>query len=206
MTNNKKGVMSKKGKAKEENLLPAGWDTGTPLTEDITLESLVGRAPFRETKDDQGDYLAAARMPGAYGRYFMILKENKNTPYQTRSDVARDALALGYVILRLRYYSKDSDWAVEGKLQDIANKAQEGTRIRRMFNEFIEGLTDMFEQHDEDYAVMYLSEYIESLVELSEVWKKRTLLRLVQEDRLIKKVIDKCSARAKAIYNGEVTE
>ena len=162
------------------------WDTEADFTREIDLNYLLSLSPFTESKDKTGESeTCGVRLPNWLVRRITVLTENPKTPYQIKSDTLRDAVYLGIHVLNRRY-SDNKDWAVLGKMSKIIDKASEGSRVRSDFRTLAESLEKMVEIGDKDVALDHLTEYINSVLELTDPWKKRTIIKLLNTNESVK--------------------
>lgn len=101
------------------------WETGKNPEEEITLGTLVNRPPFSQFENRHGhSHLASTRIPEWMERSFTRIKEKSGKVYDTRSDMYRDGLYLGLLVLTLRTGAGPSILAPTFETEDELHEEQ----------------------------------------------------------------------------------
>jgi len=173
------------------------WETEEPYV-DLTIEELVGRPVFKESRDDLGSATVGARIPQWLSRKITKLIEMQGSPYELKSDVVRDALYLGMEVLRLRYKYK---WAAESKLSDVVDTVGELDRLEQRFNELVSGLDKLISAGDTAKAVSLLTEYVLAVATIEDPWRKMRSIHQLKGNRIVSDLMKHCSDRIKSIIS-----
>ncbi|GAI15056.1 unnamed protein product, partial [marine sediment metagenome] len=182
----------------------AAWETDDPFAGDITLEQLVDRTPFKESKDQYGHSVTAGtRIPDWLARKVERIIEHQGSPYDLKSDVYRDALFLGFQIIGLRLRIA-ADWEAEAKLSEIADATYEGARVRDRTNTLARGLEYLVDEGDMDKAAELLGDYIRLTQDLTVDWSRKRIFRELSRERIIQKVAVYCDPDVQDILNALV--
>lgn len=171
------------------------WETEEPY-ESLSIEELVGRPPFRESRDDLGSATVGARIPQWLSRKIMKLIEMQGSPYELKSDVVRDALYIGMQVLRLRYGYK---WEAEAKLTDVVDTVGELDRMEQRFAELISGLDKLVNSGDTAKAVSLLTEYVLAVSTIEDPWRKMRSIQQLRGSRVVGDLMKHCSDRIRSI-------
>ncbi len=171
----------------------SSWDLESSFDNVASLEELIFRPPFKETSSKEGgsDTLGV-RLPMWLVRKVIHLVEMKGSPYQIKSDVARDAIYLGLRILNMRY-KPASDWAVDSKLADVIDKVGLVTRIGSRVKSFTEPVLNLWEGNDEQQAIEHMEMFVSAALEIEDEWERNKTLKLVKDNRQLQPIIDGCS-------------
>jgi len=173
------------------------WETEEPYI-DLTIEELVGRPTFKESRDDLGSATVGARIPQWLSRKITKLIEMSGSPYELKSDVVRDALYLGMEVLRLRYKYK---WAAESKLSDVVDTVGELDRMEQRFSELVSGLDKLIAAGDTSKAVSLLTEYVLAVSTIEDPWRKMRSLQQLKGSRIVSDLMKHCSERIRSIVS-----
>ena len=171
------------------------WETEEAY-EALSIEELVGRPAFRESRDDLGSATVGARIPQWLSRKITKLIEMQSSPYELKSDVVRDALYLGMEILRLRYGYK---WAAESKLTDVVDTVGELDRMEQRFAELISGLDKLINAGDTAKAMSLLTEYVLAVSTMEDPWRKMRSIQQLRGSRVVADLMKHCSDRIRSI-------
>lgn len=132
------------------------WSLEGPfLTLDDPVSELTKLKPYKLTEDKKGhDTAVHFRVPKNLTREAAKVKEQG--PYETNSDVFRDAYWLGLKILKLRY-TEDPRWISYSQIVEIVNDAKWDAEIHEQEKEFADTLTIFCQDRKKDKALSYLS-------------------------------------------------
>ena len=165
---------------------PTGRDSwsldGQPeITPDMPIKSLMDRSPFKLSEDRKGhDTSLGAKLPKSYDRWVAKFREMNGSPYELKSDIVRDALTLGLIILSMRY-SLDPDWQIEAKLALEKSKTQDILRIQTEVAEMSKNLESLNHNGNPDLAKKELVKYVDLIDNLS-TEKKKTYFRALNKE------------------------
>jgi len=173
------------------------WETEEAY-ETLSIEELVGRPIFKESRDDLGSATVGARIPQWLSRKVTKLIEMPGSPYELKSDVVRDALYLGMEVLRLRYKYK---WSAESKLSDVVDTVGELDRMEQRFAELISGLDRLVNAGDTTKAVSLLTEYILAVSTIEDPWRKMRSIQQLRGSRVVGDLMKHCSDRIRSIIS-----
>lgn len=190
-----------KGQQRKPNS-PGGWELESSFDTVTSLEELIFRPPFKETSGREGGSATlGVRIPSWLERKVIHLLEIKGSPYQIKSDVARDAVYLGLRILNMRY-KPTTDWAVESKMADAIDKVNLINRIRGQVESFTKPELDLWESGDEQQAIDGMEMFVSAAMEIEDEWQRDKTLKLLKGVRQLQPIIDGCSVQIRdAIRN-----
>ncbi len=173
------------------------WELEGSFDRITSIEELVNAPPFREASDDRGQSVTeAARIPTWLHRRIVLLRESKKSPYMLNSDVVRDALFAGLRVINMRYQASP-DWSIEQKMSEVVDTAAWAKRIKAQFNQLEASLSDLYKEGDEEKAAEKLTEYILYASELSNVWYKDRVFRLLTRSSVVKDLFSFCDKAAR---------
>jgi len=175
------------------------WATEESALESLTIEELINRPPFKESRDDLGSATIGARIPEWMNRKITKFIEMAGSPYELKSDVARDALFLGIEILRLRYRYK---WATESKVSTIVDTAGELDRLEQRFRDLTSSLEKLVSSGDTPKAASLLTEYVLAVSTEEDEWRKMRCVRQLRESRVVNDILKYCSDKIRSIIYG----
>ena len=180
---------------------PSEWELLDPKSEEvITLEDLISRPPFRDTKDKQGHSMTiGARMPEWVERKIRKLIEMRGSPYELVSDVVRDTIYVGLAVLSARYKHIE-DWALEGSLSKIIDTAGESRRITIGVREMLNELTALVEGGDDDVAGELLAQYLDTVASMESKWHQRKRIAQLKSSHIVTSLVEHCSDHARKLF------
>ena len=171
---------------------PTGWELEQAFDMDVTLDDLIKAQPFRQASDERGhSETVGTRVPMWFLRRINKLRELKGSPYEVNSDVVRDALYKGLIILHLQYRYA-ADWDVETKLAAVVDATGAGKRIRMQVEELVSGLEDFMKDEDVNHACSKLEDYVSAVSQLEDEWHQTRVLRLLRANTTIRHLADTC--------------
>lgn len=107
------------------------------------FDYLLSRPIFKTTKDKFGHSITlSARVPEAVYRRIQVFREMRGSPYQVMSDVVRDAIFLGILVLNARF-GLDLVWRIPW---DLADEAQEERDIQKAVDHLADELNHVSEE------------------------------------------------------------
>lgn len=169
-----------------------------------TLEELIALNPFTKASDGAGGSITiAARIPGWLDRKVEFLREMKISPYQLKSDVARDALYIGLKVLNMRYGS-NLDWVAETKLAKIIDSAGRLTRIHSEVTTILNSMKILWEMKDFTEAVDLMEQYVAAMLEMPEEYERDKRKQFIRDEMLLKEVIERCNVDTQMAVYGKV--
>ena len=125
------------------------------------IQVLMDRTPYKTSEDKKGhDMTLYARFPKYIGHWMELILEKKGIPYQTRSDLMRDACFLGMIVLHLRYNTIGwrSDEVIAQIEAEVARRADFSKRV----SAFLKDLATINAAHGEEDALKLLQKYIDA--------------------------------------------
>ena len=160
------------------------WDTDTPgLSLTDTLQKLTSKPLYKRSEDKRGHgTFLGGRFPKDMARWVTRVKEAG--PYETNSDVVRDAVWLGLQVLELRYKA-DPGWQARIQLMDMANRAAWDAKLYDEEDGFVKTLDKLCSNGDEVQALKDLEERLALLSSDEDSAKRRRVLyKKLDEHRL----------------------
>lgn len=159
------------------------WETeDAGLNLNDRLDKLTGQSPYQRSEDKKGhEAFLGARLPKEVTRWVTKLKELG--PYQTNSDVVRDALWLGCQILSLRY-KLDPQWQANLQLMSMASEVTWEARMYEEEEEFCRSLDKFCANGDEARAIEVLGERLRLLEAAKQEKRRKVLLERLDKYRL----------------------
>lgn len=132
------------------------WTTEEPfVTVDDSISRLTNMKPYKATEDKKGhDAFVHFRVPKNLMRAITKIKEHG--PYETNSDVWRDAAWLGLQVLQLRY-KEDPTWTAYAQTVAIGNEAEWEARLHEEEKRFVDSVARLCNNNKRDKAIEYLS-------------------------------------------------
>lgn len=195
-----------RGKKKERPRGNDAYETEDPFSEDITLEQLLSRKPFKEGKDEHGHSIqVSVRVPEWFGRKVAKIMELPGSPYELRTDFYRDAVMIGSQVIALRV-KRVEDWAADNKMAQIADAAHEGMRIRNRIVHLTQAMAAMVKDDDMEEAANLLEQYIYAAHDLQLDWARKRTIRDLAAERTVMEVLRHCSAEAQEIFDRELKD
>ncbi|MHA1813645.1 MAG: hypothetical protein ACTSYX_09475 [Candidatus Thorarchaeota archaeon] len=151
------------------------WQTDNyGLEIDDPISKLTGLPPYKRSEDKRGhDTFLGGRFPKEMARRISKLKEQG--PYQTTSDVVRDAIWLGTHILELRY-DQDPEWRVSMQLMNMANESAWEANIYEEEDQFARSIDKLCANGDEQRAIELVEERISLISSLPNPVRRRDML------------------------------
>lgn len=174
--------------ARETQVSADEWDMGSSLESELTIEELVSSPVFKNPSDEKDLPTAGTRIPRWLEREFIMLVENRGTPYQIKGDVYRDALHLGIQILKLRYI-EDPDWLARTKMTKIADDVAELNRMNSQIDK-LEGNLDFLVRNGWfDKAYKSISAYVNVAKNIQDVWLLNLIFSRLDKMHLVRDVL-----------------
>lgn len=138
------------------------WTLDGPfLTENDPISRLTELSPFKLSEDKKGhDASVHFRVPKNMTR--MATKIKEKGPYETNSDVARDAYYLGLRLLYIRY-NCDEVWKLYCQAVEVANDAAWEAALHEQEASFVSSLASLCRSGKDNKALQYLSSRLVSL-------------------------------------------
>ena len=175
------------------------WELEAPLDMEATLEELINAPPFKEPSDEKGNSTTVgSRIPSWLHRRITKLIEMRGSPYEIVSDVIRDCVFLGLRIILLRH-KMSADWGVEVKLAAAVDATGASRRVRHQVDELVDGIDELYRDGDTNMAADKLSDYIRAASELENGWHKSRIFRLLDENRIVRDVLNYCQSDVQKI-------
>lgn len=168
------------------------WDTESP---DFSVDDPIGRLaslkPFEKTEDKKGHgVFLSAWFPKEYARRVSVIKEAGSFTYTTTSDVVRDAIFLGLIVLELRLAS-DPEWQLYTQLEILNNTAKWESELYGQEDAFCESLATFMENKEEGHATELLQARFALLHRNGCAKRKEALLDAIRKHRLTQ-LLEKC--------------
>ena len=127
-----------------------GLDPSDPISKLMCLR------PFKRTEDKKGHgFFLGAWFPKETSR--IVEKVKEAGPYETNSDVVRDAVYRGLQVLLLAY-EHDEGWQAEMLLAKMVNDTDWESRIYKQEEDFVAALDRLVKNDDNDYATQLVQE------------------------------------------------
>ena len=175
---------------------PEEWvvDEGYDLTPDMPIKALMDRKPFKLSEDKKGhDVTLGARFPKSFDRWVEKIKEVKGSPYKIKSDVVRDCVYIGLLVLNMRY-NLDPDWKIEARLAEEKSKIQDDVRIFKEVEEVVDrGIAMVCKNGHKEQAVKATTNYCDLISSFKDdrkrLYQQAFISRLKKQD-LDQSVID----------------
>lgn len=157
---------------------------------EITIQALIDRRPFNIAEDKRGhEVTLGAKFPKGLARVVDVLRYSPATPYQTNSDVIRDATSLGLDILKIRYQDGLGDtFADESAATEVASQTRELAEIQDRVRKFTSDLEMLERDGDGELAIRQLHQFLTKLVPSPDRWRVRKYLRHLREERVIQRL------------------
>jgi hypothetical protein len=189
-------------KRKKREGSPAQWKTSEEkdFSEEITLQGLIDRAPFKDSKDSFGHgYLLSSRVPEWFGRKIKMLIEAPGSPYQTEADVIRDCCFIGMFIVTKRM-KFSHDWIIEAQMHKIIDTAGNAQRILMRVKELAYELKGLVDGGDRSVAIVLLSDYLEKLGMKEDAWSRKKEISLLHSYPIFTDLVKDCTEGAIDAY------
>ena len=139
----------------------SAWDLDVlNVTKDDPLKILVERDPMVLSEDKKGhDITLYSRFPKYIGGWIAQIMEKHNSPYKTRSDLVRDAVFLGMVVLNLRYQTPE--WRAGERMARIASEVAYKADMLERIDMMVKDIKTIVASGDVESARKGLFEYME---------------------------------------------
>lgn len=135
----------------------SSWNMEEPfVTLDDAIRRLADMKPYKSTEDKKGhDAAIHFRVPKHVTR--SVTKIREAGPYETNSDVSRDAFWIGLQVLQLRYRD-DPEWQSYSQVVNISNDAAWEANLHQEEKKFVESLSSFCGNGKEARAIEYLEQ------------------------------------------------
>jgi hypothetical protein len=133
------------------------------LTPETPLSVLMDYLPYTTSEDKKGhDVFLGAKFPKNIGHWLSEIKEDSANVYKVNSDVVRDAVHLGLLIISLRTKKLDR-WKTLSALMQARAALFEEARIYRECEEVAEDAATLVDHDDLDAAIQHLQTFRDGL-------------------------------------------
>ena len=152
-------LSKERDKRRKEEERADTWRTDSfSLEPEDPIQKLIALKPFRRSEDKRGHAVfLGAWFSKEIGRDIGKVKELG--PYETNSDVIRDAVYRGIQVLRLAY-EKDEGWKSEMLLTRMVNEAAYESKIYKQEEDFVSALDRLVKNGDKEYASQLVQERV----------------------------------------------
>jgi hypothetical protein len=166
------------------------WDLDdTGLTPETPLSVLMEYLPYTTSEDKKGhDIFLGARFPKDIAHWLAEIKEDSAKVYKTNSDIVRDAVHLGLLIISLRAKNVER-WKTLSALMQARAALFEEARIFRECEEVADDVATLVDHNDSDAAIEHLRRFKDGLRSYSPKYGKA--LRQALASRRVQGLLEK---------------
>lgn len=151
------------------------WQLESQHSDTLTVDSLIEAQPFHVDPGEKDLPVISTRVPQWMMREIIILVDRRGTSYQTKGDVAKDALYIGLKILNIRYGSKD--WKIEHGMAEVIDGLGKYKRMDENIGKLAEALEHLNKVGEGERAKRGLQDFIDRVSESDDISFKRTILK-----------------------------
>lgn len=169
----------------------SSWDVddGGEITADSPLSRLVSLEPYMVTEDQHGHNVPlATRAPKNLQYRIDMILSSSGSPYATKSELVRDCIYLGIVIINLRQQISDN-WKLDMKLAEQTSRMERHKRIYDRCTEICAALEILCSNGDEDQAKVDLQGFLDLITENPEYPKYASCLKKKLADLHLKQLV-----------------